>query len=282
MSNSSDATRVLATLDPEIVDTLVSRRAAIARGATTTGVVMAGLRMGTVPAALAALSSSAFGQGARLPTAVIGVLNFALKLEYLESEFYNRGLATQGLIPAADRTIFTTIQGHENTHVEFLRTTLGASARPKPTFDFTAGRGSGNGPFATVFTNYATFQAVAQAFEDTGVRAFKGQAPTLLPYPTVLEAALSIHSVEARHAAEVRRLRGNFQDNEPNQGWITLAQTDIPGTAAVYAGEENTMQGGVEVTSLVPTVAAKEVAEAFDEPLTMAQVLAIVEPFFAA
>lgn len=282
MSNSSDATRVLATLDPEIAAALVSRRDAIARGATTTGVVMAGLRIGTVPAALAALSTSVFGQGARLPTAVIGVLNFALKLEYLESEFYNRAIATPGLIPAGDRTIFLTIQSHENTHVEFVRSTLGASARPKPTFDFTAGSGSGTGPFASVFTNYATFLAVSQAFEDTGVRAFKGQAPTLLPYPTVLEAALSIHSVEGRHAAQVRRLRGNFQDNEPNQGWITNALTDIPGTAAVYAGEQNTMQGGLDVTTIVPSVAAKEIAESFDEPLTMAEVLAIVGPFIAA
>ena len=282
MSNSSDATRVLDSIDAEIAEQLLSRRAALARGASTTGVVMAGLRMGTVPAALAALSTSAFGQGGRLPTAVTGVLNFALRLEYLEFEFYNRGLAAARLIPAADRTIFTTIQTHENVHVEYLRSALGASARPKPTFDYTAGGGSGTGPFADVFTNYATFLAVAQAFEDTGVRAYKGQAPTLLPYKDVLQAALTIHSVEGRHAAEVRRLRGNFADNEPNQGWVTLALTDIPGTAAVYANEQNTMQGGIDVTTIVTGIAAKEVSEAFDEPLTMAEILAIVTPFIAA
>ncbi len=277
MTKQTDATGVFETIDPEIAARLVSRRDAIARGATASGVVMAGLRIGTVPAALAALSTSAFGQG-RLPTAIIGVLNFALRLEYLESEFYNRGVAASGLIPAADRAIFTTIQSHENTHVDYFRTLLGTSARPKPTFDFTAGNGSGTGPFADVFTNYATFLAVSQAFEDTGVRAFKGQAATLLPYKDVLQAALSVHSVEARHAAEVRRLRGNFQDNEPNQGWVTLALTDIPGTAAVYAGEATTIQGGVDVTT-VTTVAAKEISEAFDEPLSMADVLAIVDPF---
>ena len=94
----------------------------------------------------------------------------------------------------------------------------------------------------------------------------------------MLQAALTIHSVEARHAAEVRRLRGNFGDNEPNQGWITRAITDIPGTEAVYAGEDNLIQGGVDVSTITP-VAAKELTEAFDEPLTMAQVLAIVDPF---
>ena len=238
---------------------------------------MAGLRLGTVPAALAALSTEAFGQG-RLPAVVNGVLNFALRLEYLEAEFYNRGVATSGLIPTADLQIFQTIQAHENAHVEYLRNALGASARPKPTFDFTAGNGSGTGPFATVFTSYATFMAVAQAFEDTGVRAYKGQAPSLLPYKDVLQAALTIHSVEARHAAEIRRLRGAFSDNEPNEGWITNANTDIPGTEPVYAGEDNTVQLGINVPS-VTTVAAKEVTESFDEPLTMAQVLAIVDPF---
>lgn len=277
MLNQTDTMGTILGLDQDIADTLVSRRDAIARGATVSGAVMAGLRMGTVPAALAALSTSAFGQG-RLPTAVIGVLNFALRLEYLESEFYDRGVATVGLIPAGDRTIFTTIQAHESTHVQYFRNLLGGSARPKPTFDYTAGKGSGTGPFADVFRNYATFLAVSQAFEDTGVRAFKGQAATLLPYKDVLQAALTVHSVEARHAAEVRRLRGNFLDNEPNQGWITLALTDIPGTAAVYAGEANTMQGGIDVTTIT-SVAAKEISESFDEPLSMADVLAIVDPF---
>jgi hypothetical protein len=278
MSTETHAAGFLAGLEQDITARLVTRRDAIAKGATTSGVVMAGLRLGSVPTALAALSTAAFGQGSRLPTAVIGVLNFALTLEYLEAEFYNRGVAAASLIPAADRTIFTTIQGHENVHVAYLKTTLGASARPKPTFDYSYGNGSGAGPFADVFTNYATFKAVAQAFEDTGVRAYKGQAPTLMPYKDVLQAALTIHSVEARHAAEIRRLRGGFGDTEPNQGWITRAITDIPGTEAVYAGEDNLVQGGVDV-STITTVGAKELTEAFDEPLTMAQVLAIVDPF---
>ncbi|MBC7841622.1 MAG: ferritin-like domain-containing protein [Gemmatimonadaceae bacterium] len=277
MSTTTRADGVLDGFDPEIASRLVTRRDAIAKGAVTSGLVMAGLRIGTVPAALAALSTSAFGQG-RLPTVVNGILNFALVLEYLEAEFYNRGIAAPNLIPAADRNIFLTIQGHENTHVDYLKNTLGASARPKPTFDYSYGNGSGTGPFADVFTNYTTFKAVAQAFEDTGVRAYKGQAPSLMPYKDVLQAALTIHSVEARHAAEVRRLRGNFADNEPNQGWITRAITDIPGTEAVYAGEDNLIQGGIDITTIT-TVASKELTEAFDEPLTMAQVLAIVDPF---
>ena len=278
MSTQADAVSALNAIDTDVAAHLVSRRHAITKGVTTSGLVMAGLRIGSVPAALAALATDAYGQG-RLPTVVNGVLNFALVLEYLESEFYNLGVAAPNLIPAADRQIFLTIQAHENVHVQFLRTTLGASARPKPMFDFTAGNGSGNGPFADVFTNYNTFKAVAQAFEDTGVRAFKGQAPALQPYKDVLQAALTIHSVEARHAAEIRRLRGNFADNEPFfEGWITNAITDIPGTEAVYAGDANTTHLGIDVTT-VTSVSAKEVSEAFDEPLTMAAVLAIIDPF---
>ena len=55
-----------------------------------------------------------------------------------------------------------------------------------------------------------------------------------MPYDAVLTAALTIHSVEARHAAEVRRLRGNFTDQAPNQGWITgePAGTGMPGRHA--------------------------------------------------
>lgn len=266
--------------DPEVAEHLVTRRTAITRGAAATTALAATMRMLSVPVALSALARNAYAQS-RLPAVVIGVLNFALVLEYLEAEFYNRGVAASGLIPAADRAIFTTIQGHENAHVQFLQNTLGASARPKPTFDFTAGNGSGTGPYADVFTNYDTFKAVAQAFEDTGVRAYKGQAPALMPYKDVLTAALTIHAVEARHAAEVRRLRGNFTDVEPfYEGWITLNQTDVPGASASYAGEENTTHLGIDATTVsTPAIGAAQVSEAFDEPLTQAQVLAIVDPF---
>ena len=266
---------ILESLDPEIGARLVTRRTAILRGASVSAVAAAGLRMASIPVAIAALARDAFAQDS-LPSAVVDVLNFALTLEYLESEFYVRGVGTAGLIPAADQPIFNTIRDHEVEHVSFLEGVLGAAKVSKPTFDFTAGNGSNAGPYADVFTNYATFTAVAQAFEDTGVRAYKGQAPALKPYDAFLTAALTIHSVEARHAAEVRRLRGAFAEMAPHKGWITGNITDIPGTAAVYAGEENTIQGGVDVTAFGSADAA---TEAFDEPLTKAQVLAIVDPF---
>jgi hypothetical protein len=269
----------LTSADPEVAERIVSRRAALKSGAAASGALATALRFASAPVALAALARDAFGQS-RLPTVVNNVLNYALVLEELEAEFYVLGV-NSGVIPAADLVIFTTIRDHEVAHRSFLRQTLGAAARPKPTFDFTGGNGSGAGPYASVFTNYETFKAVAQAFEDTGVRAYKGQAPALLPYDAVLQAALTIHSVEARHAAEVRRLRGNFTDVEPfYQGWINNEATDIPGTGPVYAGEANVVHAGVNVAAVAaPFVADDEVTEAFDEPLTQAQVLAIVDPF---
>ncbi len=202
----------------------------------------------------------------------VDVLNFALKLEYLESEYYKQGLAAAGLIPASDNAIFSQISLHESAHVTLLQgaiTAAGGTPVAKPNFDFTA-----KGAYPDVFTNYATFLTIANAFEDTGVRAYKGQAGNLLG-TDALTVALDIHSVEARHASAVRRLRGQ-------KGWITGKSTmGVP--AAVYGGtisEDNVMQGGVDVTT-VTTSPAASVQEAFDEPLTMDEVLAIASPFFA-
>ncbi len=196
---------------------------------------------------------------------VTQVLNFALTLEYLEDEFYTLGLAASGLIPDNRKVIFQQVSKHEKAHVAFLKsviTSLSATPVSKPTFDFTA-----KGAYADVFTNYQTFLALSQAFEDTGVRAYKGRAAELIGNDVVLTAALQIHSVEARHASMIRRLRAE-------KGWIT-GNTGAP--AAVYAGEDNTTQGGVNVTSLgySSTIAT----QAFDEPLSPDKVLAIASQF---
>jgi hypothetical protein len=85
-----------------------------------------------------------------------------------------------------------------------------------------------------------------------------------------LTAALDIHSVEARHACEVRRMRGL-------KGWISYAEANgLP--AAIYAGEDNTTQDNINVTT-VTSAPSISVTEAFDEPLTAKEVLAIAGPF---
>lgn len=216
------------------------------------------------PLAVASSLNKAYGQS--MPDRTVEVLKFALLLEYLEDEFYRIGLNTAGLIPGRDRPIFEQISKHETAHVALLRSALGARAEAKPNFDFTA-----RGAFPTVFSNYQTFMTLAQAFEDTGVRAYKGQAPMLMVNDPVLETALRIHSVEARHAARVRVLRGM-------KGWIT-GMEGFPG--AVYAGEQATNEREVNVPDITG-LSSSVVSESFDEPLTKDQVLAIAIQFVRA
>jgi hypothetical protein len=273
--------------DPEVYDRLDTRRSAMKQFGNIGKMVAAA----AVPFAFGSMFKKAYGQ---TTADIIGVLNFALTLEYLEAEFYTRVVATTGVIPAGPALgALTTIRDHENAHVAFLKTAITASGGTpvaKPTFDFSGGNGSGTGPFATAFSNYTIMLAVAQTFEDTGVRAYKGQADKLMSNNDVLTAALQIHSVEARHASHIRQMRRNANLAIPAgvtlQPWITLNQSGIdyaPGAAAIqksYNGEEVTTQATVSIVNIGgATIAANEASEAFDEPLTMAQVLDIVDPF---
>lgn len=266
---------LIETIDPEIVATLADREQEIANGASVDSKLAALLALGSVPIALGALAKDVYAQ---TPTDVLDVLQFALLLEHLEAEFYTRGVAAVGLIPVVDRTMFTTIRDHENTHVTALQGLIsarGATPVARPAFDFTA-KGALAG-FNFGAAQYETFKALAMAFEDTGVRAYKGQAARLINEKVILSAALAIHSVEARHAAAVRRLRGK-------KAWITgNSRDDLPAfTQGIYDGEDNVSQGGVTITSL-PNAGANggvnAATEAFDEPLTKEQVTAIITPF---
>ncbi|HEV2108940.1 MAG TPA: ferritin-like domain-containing protein [Thermomicrobiales bacterium] len=250
--------------NPEVLEKVVSRRDAFG----SMGAWGAGLALASVPVALAAMTKRAFAQTA-LPDQVINVLNFALVLEYLEAEFYNRGLAAEGLIPPDLRDVFETISRHENAHVAFLMAVLGAQAARRPAFDFTAG-----GMFPDVFTNFGTFVTLAQGFEDTGVRAYKGQAPKLLGSPVILTAALRIHSVEARHASMVRRLAASPAE----EGWIPFDNTDVAALRPVYEGEANVVHAGINAAE-VTDEPLEAVTEAFDEPLGLREVLAIAGMF---
>jgi rubrerythrin len=232
------------------------------------------------PLALGSMFNKAYGQ--TTPTAVKDVLNYALTLEYLEYNFYQTAVNSPNLIPSgACMDAIKTIRDHEKAHVALLKGALeGLKVTPvsftASQFDFTA-----KGTFGTVFTSFATFLAVAQAFEDTGVRAYKGQAANLMSAPDVLQTALQIHSVEARHASQIRAMRrtsvggGNVTTLKP---WITGANdSGVPQVDAVYKGEDNVTQGGVDITSLGYSNSAA--TEAFDEPLSMADVLAIAGMF---
>lgn len=309
---SNDET-ILGAIDPELMEHLVTRREAIKKGAAVSAPVAAGLALASVPVALAALTKNAFAQS---PADVTAVLNFALMLEIFENEFYKAVLGTsasaaqnnafapvRSQIPAAAVTAVQQIQKHEAAHVAFLSAngasnTLNLNA---DSFDFTGNRGnSPAGPFARATSEVAFLLAVAQAAEDTGVRAYKGQVGNLLSNRPVLEAALRIHSVEARHASKIRRLRratgapsvvkysGTISGGgsaAAGAGNISPAppQAVVDAFNLIYAGEDTTTQGTVSITGLpnLPSgFTSAAASEAFDEPLTKAQVIAIVQPFF--
>ncbi|GAB2530536.1 ferritin-like domain-containing protein [Rufibacter soli] len=239
-----------------------------------------------VPLAFGSMLNKAYAQTGN-NTAIVEVLNFALTLEYLESEFYKQAVTAAPVVGAnaAAQGALTLIRDHEAQHVAFLRTTI-TSLQGTPVtftaanFDYTA-----RGAFADVFTNYGTMLAVAQAFEDTGVRAYKGQAGNLVANNTVLQAALQIHSVEARHAAHIRRMRRDTPGIAvPGlKPWITLKDRGgLPSaTQPIYDGEELTTQATVNIIMNANgiNITAEAASEAFDEPLTKDQVLAIVTPF---
>ncbi|PYF76619.1 ferritin-like domain-containing protein [Pedobacter nutrimenti] len=238
--------------------------------------------LAAMPLALGSMFTKAYGQ--TLPSAVVDTLNFALTLEYLEYHFYNHAVvAAPGLIPTgAPFAAISNIRDHEQAHVNLLKGALGGSAIPAKAytdFDYTA-----KGTFGDVYTNYATFLAVAQAFEDTGVRAYKGQAPVLKGMP-VLTTALQIHSVEARHAAHIRYMRaGNGVAIKP---WISLGpggssnDSGVSAADAVYAGENLTVQATINIVGINGNagITAAAAAECFDEPLAKADVLTIAGLF---
>lgn len=236
--------------------------------------------IGAMPFALGSMFNKAYGQ--TVPAGVIAVLQYALTLEHFEYRFYERG-SVLAPIPAGDKAAIDMIRDSEKKHVDFLKTVItGAGATPvaeKAVYDFTAG-----GTFPTVFTSYPTFLAVAQVLEDTGVRAYKGRAGELLGQKVYLTAALGIHAVEARHAAKIRYMRRVSGQAPANKSYISGGNdTGIAAVNGNYGGatpESNVMQAGMSITGIngmaISTTAA---TEAFDEPLTTAEVLALVAPF---
>ncbi|QXU43994.1 ferritin-like domain-containing protein [Pedobacter sp. D749] len=276
-------------VDGEIYERLNPRRAAM-KSFFNMGKKIS---LAAMPLALGSMFQKAYGQTA-LPAAVVDVLNFALSLEYLEYHFYNHCIVgktagsavtdvTFNFPNAASQAAITTIRDHEKAHVDLLVGALGSSARAPIAYadtDFRAG-----GAFASVYSDYNTFLAVAQGFEDTGVRAYKGQAGALLGSP-VLQTALQIHSVEARHASHIRQMR-TAAGTAVYKPWVSLGasgQANDSGVAAVdavYAGEDLTVQAGANIVGIGGNAGITKAAavESFDEPLDKASVVTIANLF---
>ena len=155
-------------------------RADLLRGALVGG--------GTLLAACATPAAAA--SGTARDTAI---LNFALTLEELQAAFYTE-VERNKVLRGELKNQADTVGGHERAHVRAFRDVLGAKAIKRPHFDF-GGATEGS----------SAFRRTAVAFEDLAVAAYKGQAPHIHSRE-YLASALAIHSVEARHAAWIRRL----------------------------------------------------------------------------
>jgi hypothetical protein len=145
-------------------------------------------------ALLGALALPPLGRAAT--TNDVDILNYALVLEYLQASFYTETERIGALRTIPARRAARVLGSVERAHVKALRKVLGRAAVKRPFFNFQG-------------TTEAErkFLKTAVAFEDLAVAAYKGQAP-LIDSKEVLAAAISIHSVEARHAAWMRHLFG--------------------------------------------------------------------------
>lgn len=128
----------------------------------------------------------------------LDIANFALTLEYLESEFYaqglNAGILSGDVLPYVQATL-----EHENAHVEALIGLIqqfGGTPVAKPQF-----------MFGDALTSQSAFLNTAATLEITGVGAYLGAAP-MIQSPDVLAAAGSIVGVEGEHVVSINFLLG--------------------------------------------------------------------------
>lgn len=128
----------------------------------------------------------------------VEILNYALTLEFLETEFYVQAAKQVKGLPKYERDLTKELRDNESAHVDALAATikkLGGKPVASPTFDF-----------GGAFASRAAYLKTANVLEDTGVSAYNGAAP-LIESVDVLAAAGGIVQVEARHAAMIRLVR---------------------------------------------------------------------------
>jgi len=145
---------------------------------------------GTSDSSMSDDSTAQFGEGD------IGIMNYALTLEYLETAFYE-DVAKSGLFKGSDLETIRKFGSQEAEHVAALTAAVkkaGGKPAAKPKTEFP-------------LNNAKQVLRLASTVENLGAAAYLGQAARIQS-PDVLAAALSIHSVEGRHAAALNTLLG--------------------------------------------------------------------------
>jgi len=126
----------------------------------------------------------------------VGILNYALTLEYLETAFY-KDVVASGLFKGSDLATIRKFGQEEAEHVQALTQavkSLGGKPAPEPKTEF---------PLKSA----KSVLELAGTVENLGAAAYLGQAANI-ESPEVLASALAIHSVEGRHAAALNTLLG--------------------------------------------------------------------------
>ncbi len=251
----------------------VSRNAA--RPATRRGLLTGSLKLaagGTM--ALAFAGSPAFrALEAAAAQAEFGsdvdVLNYALTLEHLEATFYRQGQENFSASDFEDAgyseqayEFFNLIRDHEVAHVNVLVSTiqeLGGDPVEQAEYDFG-------------YSDVDGYVGVAQALENTGVAAYTGAASALTD-SGLLTAALTIHGVEARHAAYLNQILGDVPFPEAFE--TPLSPDEVLGIAGPFivsgggdasaetSAESAPTAGGTRTTAMPDTGSGPQIPAMF-------------------
>jgi hypothetical protein len=168
-----------------------------------------------VGSSLAVAGFSGGAANAQAEDSDLEILNYALTLEYLEADFYNRGV-DGGALSGRELALVTPIRDHEDAHVAALTSTisdLGGTPVKSPKFKYPQG----------TFTDKAKFLETASVFEELGVKAYHGQV-TLIKSIDILAAAAAIAGVESRHAAILADLTGGTPFPAPVEETLNMKQ----------------------------------------------------------
>jgi hypothetical protein len=138
-------------------------------------------------------STATSGSGGSMDPSDLAIVNYALTLEYLESQFY-ANVAKSGLFHGKTLSVLKSFGAEEDQHVIALHKVASGLGTPAP-------EPMGKFPIH----NAAQVTSLAATVENLGAAAYLGQAGNIQS-KEILAAALAIHTIEARHAATLNTL----------------------------------------------------------------------------